>query len=80
MPQSLDDRTAELAGQIEAYLLAHPEAADTIEGVAKWWLDREKHQNARKFVESALELLEEQGAVVKSPLINGRFIYSRVKK
>ncbi len=79
MRQPSHDKTAELAEEIEAYLLAHPQAADTIEGIAKWWLAREKTLERRSVLENALELLEQRGTVVKTPLFNGRFIYSRMK-
>jgi hypothetical protein len=53
-------QTAE--GDILRYLIAHPEARDTLEGIEKWWLPRLKPY-AVGDVSEALRRLEEQGLV-----------------
>lgn len=53
----------ELTEMILNYLAAHPDALDTLEGIAQWWL---MHEHIRAEVErviSALQLLIEQGLV-----------------
>lgn len=79
-PMSTEGETPTLAKEIEAYLLAHPEAADTIEGIAKWWLARRRYQETRQEVQKALEFLVGKGAVVRNRLSDGRFIYAYAAK
>lgn len=64
-----------LAKEIETYLLTHPDAADTIEGIAKWWIGLQRYKDMRRDVEKALEFLVRRGAVVKRKLSDGRYIY-----
>ena len=68
---------ATLAQEIETYLLTHPNASDTIEGVIKWWIALQRYQQAREDVQEALEFLVAEGAVVKRKLSDGRFIYAK---
>lgn len=49
------------------YLQAHPDAADTLEGVVKWWLPRQRYLDAFECVEAALELLVQREMVEKFP-------------
>jgi len=43
-----------IAHEIERYLVTHPSAADSLEGVAKWWLTRQRYHDALSIVEEAL--------------------------
>ena len=49
------------------YLRTHPDAADTLEGVVKWWLPRQRYYDAMESVEAALELLVQRDVVEKFP-------------
>jgi hypothetical protein len=52
-----------LADEILRYLREHPEAQDTIDGIADWWLpDRSVHPEIRE-VESALRQLVDRELV-----------------
>ena len=50
---------AEVEGAILAYLAEHPQAADTLEGIAEWWLARHEVRVTLMTVERALRRLTE---------------------
>jgi hypothetical protein len=52
-----------LADQILRYLLEHPEAQDTIDGIADWWLTERIVRQGIAEVEIALSHLVERGLV-----------------
>ena len=60
---------------IHRYLNAHPDAADSAEGVAKWWLPSMNVTASVPEVEEALEQLLTLGLVRKRTLADGRVIY-----
>ncbi len=57
------ERIMAIAREIEAYLQHHPEAADSAEGIARWWLARQRIHYELSLVEAALEHLRRQGVV-----------------
>jgi hypothetical protein len=55
-----EDRTArarEIARAVLRHLETHPEAKDTLEGIARWWLERERSERLVDEVERAVTLL-----------------------
>lgn len=54
-PYTAADR--ELARAVLRYLEAHPEAKDTVEGIAQWWLPHAWHERLLVHVEGAVSLL-----------------------
>ena len=68
-----------IARKIAGYFREYPNAADTADGVFKWWLSRERVRCTHKQVESALEYLVAEGSVVKTKLADGRTLYSCIK-
>ena len=69
---------AAVAQEISHYLETHPNASDTLEGVVKWWLARQRYEYAFRTVEKALEYLVEQGKVAKQATVGGKTLYSSV--
>ncbi len=58
MAQRMDDRkTQETAREILRYLVDHPRAEDTLEGIARWWLERGRIERTVDEVAGSLELL-----------------------
>lgn len=55
---------SEMAVQILAYLVQHPGAQDTFEGILQWWLLERYVERQRLGVESAVEELVGSGLVV----------------
>ncbi len=49
-------RVEEVAAEIRVYMRLHPQAKDTLEGVARWWVGEEK-----TIVSNALDLLIRTG-------------------
>ena len=66
MPEN--DVTLRLAEEIIRYLENRPDAADTVEGISRWWLMKQRFQNSIAQVEKALEYLEHQNLIKKDTL------------
>ena len=71
-----DDRTRVLASKLLRYLAQHPDAADTAEGIHRWWLPEGAAEYRESDVHAALEWLTNQGALVRSRLPDGRELYA----
>ena len=52
------------------YLGAHPSAADTLEGITEWWLERRRVAIAVDVISAALVRLIEQGVVEEFPRVD----------
>ncbi len=74
MPQ-LDTDIVQIAQEIKRYLQTHPHAADSVSGIARWWLTRQRYQDALDKVNMALDLLVRQSLVVRASQVDGRTIY-----
>jgi len=53
----------DLSSHILRYLLKHPEARDSIEGIAEWWVLLQRIEDEVDNVKEALDLLIQQGLV-----------------
>ena len=60
---------------ILAYLADNPDAEDTIEGIAQWWLLEQKIRQQIPMVEKALAELVKKGFVLAQGGSNGRTRY-----
>lgn len=70
-----DEEITGIARRIDRYLQAHPNAADSAEGILRWWLARQRFDESVQKVEQALALLLREGAIEKKVLIDGRVLY-----
>ena len=66
-----------LARAILEYLLIHPHAADSVEGVARWWLGERGVASTLPEVELAVSHLVEIRALRKERLADGTTLYSK---
>lgn len=73
---SLDEEVFSVAQEIERYLKNHPNAADTLPGIQRWWLLMQRYEQAVIQVQRALDYLETTGVVTKITVENGRTLYS----
>jgi Fe2+ or Zn2+ uptake regulation protein len=73
------DQVAEVADVINRYLISRPNATETVEGVAKWWLVRQRYQDSMDLVQRALELLVEYGDVEKVSVAGGKVMYRKAR-
>ena len=65
-----------IAREIESYLSAHPDAADTAEGITTWWVSLVDRAATLPQVEAALHILVQQGRVRRQMLPDGNCLYS----
>ena len=77
MPQNNDEENKILAEQIVRYLKSHPEAADSLEGIAKWWIPQQQYIESVEKVYKALNYLIENKIVSRKILSDGSKIYVR---
>lgn len=66
--QSQVDR---LAGEILRYLREHPHASDNAEGIAKWWIKRQRLEETLEQVQRALDRLVARSLVEPHPGAGG---------
>ena len=64
-----------LSDEILAYLKEHPEAQDTAQGVAEWWLLQRMVKQTLGEVEAALRELVAKGFLVARTAEDGRTLY-----
>lgn len=72
-----EERVAEVAGEIRRYLERSPMAADTLDGIRRWWLQLQRYTEAHAVVETALELLIDDGTVLAKTSEHGETVYRR---
>lgn len=71
----INDDSREVAERILRYLRAHPEAKDTLEGIAEWWLAQDKITHAVEQVAEALAWLVEKEELVEWRITGSKTIY-----
>lgn len=78
---TINDDHLEVAERIRRYLRAHPEAKDTLEGIAEWWLAEDKITHAVEQVSETLAWLVERGELAKRQVAGAKTIYEiNIKK
>lgn len=65
MSQVHEPDVSAIADEILGYLRAHPQAADTLDGIAQFWLIRSRYLRGLGQVQAALELLVQSGRVIE---------------
>jgi hypothetical protein len=68
-----------LSRKILNYLKEHPEAGDTLEGIANWWVVQQRIEEMVDEVAAALEDLIERGSIHALESHSGVTIY-KIKK
>jgi hypothetical protein len=64
-----------LAEKIMSYLGKNPNAGDTTDGIAKWWLESGNTPQQVKQVANVLEILTREGLIRKRQLYGGTTLY-----
>ena len=64
-----------IARDILAYLHSHPQASDTLAGIAQWWLMRQRVSESTQVVQRVLERLRDQGLIRERKLTAGSTVY-----
>lgn len=75
--QENGDEIRMLSEEIMQYLDKHPHAADSLEGVARWWLRRETTGRMDGGLQAAMDQLVSKGLIAVSVLPDGTRIYKR---
>ena len=65
-----------IASEILAYLVEHPQAQDTLEGIAQWWLMEQRIKQVISEVKSALKELVREGLVLEHEGSDGQARYT----
>ncbi|MCE3253359.1 MAG: hypothetical protein K0Q67_2379 [Cellvibrio sp.] len=65
-----------LADEIAAYLREREQVADTLEGIARWWIMRQRLQEGERKVSQAMDYLCARGLVEMRKLPDGRVLYT----
>lgn len=67
----------DLALEIERYLVSHPHAADSLDGVVRWWIKGSRGEEPAHKVRRALDYLAGCGVIVTKTLAGGKVLYIR---
>ena len=73
---SIDPEVRNIAKEIRNYLVSNPDAAESLPGIVRWWLVRQRFETAWYRVEAALDYLTAKGLVQKTTGPGGETIYS----
>ena len=60
---------------ILSYLLQHPRANDTVEGIVEWWLLKQEVERRTAMVKEVLKDLVQKEFVIETPKKDGRLHY-----
>jgi hypothetical protein len=74
-PSSHSDRVARIVLQLRAYATAHPHAADTAQGVLRWWLTGGGITASPEEIEEALATLVAEGTIARRRLPDGSILF-----
>ncbi|MDP2833497.1 MAG: hypothetical protein Q8Q28_09480 [Pseudomonadota bacterium] len=74
--QAQQQHLTDVVDAIQRYLHAHPEAVDSADGIAKWWLPADWCVDVHT-VETALARLLEQGLIRRRINTDRHVLYSR---
>lgn len=69
-----------IAEEIQQYLRTHPHAADSCEGIVRWWLTRQRIHEASDAVQQALDYLVATGSASRHAQTSGTVIYTSASK
>lgn len=64
-----------VANAISRYISSRPNASETVEGVARWWLLRQRYEDSLEVVQDALNYLEAEGKVARLKIPGGKEVY-----
>jgi hypothetical protein len=72
---AISETRKEVSLEILRYLLRHPDAQDTLEGISEWWLLEETIIRKYTEVEAALSKLVDLGFVLEKRVVNLGTLY-----
>jgi len=75
-----DTELIKIAADMRRYLERHPKAMDTLEGIAGWWIPRQRYEEARGKVAQALAYLESRGEIARREMPDGRTLFLKPRQ
>lgn len=66
----------EVADAVLSYLRRHPQAADTLLGITRWWLPQQRYEREHGRIEAVLKVLAERGQLQVRKLPDGTALYT----
>lgn len=71
------DKDREIEHAVLSYLEQRPQAADTLDGIVRWWLPQQRYSIAQARIEATLQRLVSQGLLQQRRLPTGDALYVR---
>ena len=71
---------ASVIAEILRYLVAHPDAKDTVDGIARWWIARPREAWRPDLVQDAIDDLVARGFVVRRETTPSHVVYGLDKQ
>lgn len=71
----VDGKTEQVSRMILDYIRRNPGAGDTLEGIARWWLETERIESSLGQVADALEDLMQKGVITARKVQGGQVLY-----
>ena len=69
-----------VVGEILRYLMEHPDAKDTVDGIARWWIRPQGEGWQRHVVQDAIDELVARGFVVRRETTSSHVVYGLDKQ
>ncbi len=66
-----------IACEIKRYLGKHPHGVDTIDGITRWWIPRQRIEEASLRVQQALDYLVAESRIERKTSLDGSDLYFR---
>ncbi len=67
-----------ISTEIQLYLQNHPNAADTLEGITRWWIKRQRYEEGEENVQKALDLLLNRKLLTRIMNLDGTNVYKSI--
>jgi hypothetical protein len=80
MSTDRDTAVETLAAEILRYLQSHRRAADSVDGIAQWWIKQQRLEETLEQVQAALDRLVEEQLVEAKEGGSGRKVYALVER
>ncbi len=69
-----------MALRILKYLAENPDAKDSLEGIGRWWLLRQRIEEELSCVQEALNLLEKRGLIIRKNASSTNMEFFQINK
>lgn len=70
--------TRRIAAEIRRYCRTHPNACDTLEGIA-WWITLQRYEETRQALADAVQLLVREGRLQRHDVRDGSEVFGCIR-